>query len=122
MAQVARGGTAYFYIDGQLLELAGEFKIDVGGVIRTPYSGPSGMIGFTERVDPPVVEAEIADNPTLSLQSLRALNDVTVLFELNIGKTYQLNRGFQTDKIELDGVAGKFMLRFSGMSMQEVIG
>jgi hypothetical protein len=120
--QVARGGTAYFYIDGALHEMAGTFKIDPGGVIRTPYAGPSGMIGFTERIDPPMVEAEIADNPSLSLVTLRAMNDVTVLFELNIGKTYQLNRAFQTDKIELDGEAGKFLLKFSGMGMQEVTG
>jgi hypothetical protein len=122
MAQVARGGIAYFYVDGVLYELAGTFKIDIGGVIRTPVAGPSGMVGFTERVDPPLVDAELFDNPTLSLAALRQMTDVTVQFRLNIGKTYQLFRGFQIDKIELDGVAGKFPIKFSGLDMQEIFG
>ena len=122
MAQVARGGTAYFYVDGVLYELAGDFKIDVGGKIRTPVSGPSGMVGFTERIDPPMVEAELFDNPQLSLVALRAMTDVTVQFALNIGKTYQLFNAFQTDKIELDGAAGKFQVKFSGLDMQEIFG
>jgi hypothetical protein len=122
MAQVARGGTAFFYVDGLLYELAGEFKIDVGGKVRTPASGPSGMVGFTERTDPPLVEAALFDNPLLSLTALRAMTDVTVQFALNIGKTYQLFNAFQTDKIELDGVAGTFQIKFSGLDMQEIFG
>ena len=122
MAQVARGGIAYFYIDGTLYELAGAFKIDPGGTIRTPVAGPSGMVGFTERVDPPLIDCELYDNPALSLKALRAMNDVTVQFRLNIGKTYQLYSAFQIDKIELDGAAGTFPIKFSGLDMQEIVG
>src|SRR3954470_24755576 len=122
MAQVARGGTAFFYVDGKLYELAGSFKVDPGGKIRTPVAGPSGMVGFTEKIDPPMVEAEIFDNPTLSLTAIRAMNDVTVQFRLNIGKTYQLFNAFQVDKLELDGVEGKFTAKFSGLDMQEIFG
>lgn len=122
MAQVARGGTAYFYVDGVLYELAGTFKVDVGGVIRTPVAGPSGMVGFTERHDPPMIEADLFDNPTLSLFTLRGVTDATVQVRLNIGKTYQLFNAFQTDKIELDGVAGTFNVKFSGLDCQELFG
>ena len=34
-----------------------------------------------------MVEAELFDNPQLSLVALRAMTDVTVQFALNIGKT-----------------------------------
>lgn len=122
MVQVARGGTAYFYVDGQLYELAGTFKIDVGGVIRTAIAGPSGVVGFTERHEAPMVDAEIFDHPGLSITALRAMNDVTVQIRLNIGKTYQLYNAFQVDKLELDAEAGKFALRFSGIQMQEIQG
>lgn len=122
MANVARGGIAYFYVDGKLYELAGAFKIDPGGRIRTPIAGPSGMVGYTERIEPPLVDCEVFDNPTLSLVAIRAMSDVTIQFRLNIGKTYQLFNAFQVDKIELDGVAGKFPVKFSGLDMQEIFG
>ncbi len=117
---VTLGGTASFKANGTLYELAGSIKVDVGGVIRTPAVGPSGATGkWTERNDPPMVEVEVWDDPALSIQAIRAITGANVQLALNSGKSYILYNAFQTDKLELDAVAGKFTLKLSGTDCQE---
>ena len=67
-----------------------------------------------------MMEAEIFDDPTLSMQALRAAVGVTAQANLKNGKIYNLYNAFQVGKLELDAVAGKFQLQFSGTDMNEI--
>ena len=117
---VSVGGTAQFYVSGVLYELAGSIKVDPGGVIRTPAIGPSGPTGkWTERVDPPMIEVEVFDDPALSLQAIRGTTEASVQLQLKSGKQYILYNAFQVDKLELDAIAGKFTFKMSGTDMVE---
>ena len=62
---------------------------------------------------------EVFNDPALSITALRATTGVTVQFDLNNGKRYVLYNAFQTDKLELDAVEGKFPLKFSGTDCRE---
>src|SRR5258708_2720058 len=100
---VSFGGTAQFIVGGVLYSLAGSVKVDPGGVIRTPAIGPSGPTGsWTEKVDPPMVDVEIWDDPALSVTALRDTVGVTVQVQNRNGKTFLLRNAFVTDKIDID--------------------
>lgn len=118
---VSIGGTASFYVNGALVELAGSMKVDVGGIIRTPVVGPSGPTGnFTEKWEAPEMEMECLDNPSLSLTALRATTNASVQLALRNGKTYILRGAFQVDKIILDAAAGTFPFKLSGVACEEI--
>lgn len=120
---VSLGGTASAYLNGALYEIAGTISIDVGGVIRTPAVGAGGNTGkWTEKIDPPMVEIECFDDPSLSIQALRATVGASVQLSLTSGKSYILHGAFQTDKLVLNAIDGKFSLKLSGTDMVENLG
>jgi hypothetical protein len=73
----------------------------------------------TERIDPPMIEVEVFDDPALSIQAIRAITGASIQLNLSSGKRYVLYNAFQTDKLELDAVEGKFTLKMSGTDCVE---
>jgi hypothetical protein len=113
---------AQFVVGGTLYSLAGSMKVDPGGVVRTPAIGPSGPTGnWTEKVDPPMIEVEIFDDPSISVTALRDTVGVTVQLQMKNGKAWLLRNAFVADKIDVDTVAGKYQIKFSGTSCQEIL-
>ena len=118
---VSFGGTAQFAVGGTLYSLAGSIKIDPGGIIKTPAIGPSGPTGsWTEKYDPPMVEAELFNDPALSVTALRDAVGLTVQINDRNGKSYALRNSFVTDKIDIDVIAGKFTIKWSGTDLTEL--
>ena len=118
---VSYGGTAQFVIGGQLYSLAGSIKIQPGGVTREPATGPSGATGnFVEKIVTPEIEVECWADPAQSVTALQATTGVTVQVQMRNGKVWLLRNAFVMDAISVDGVAGKFPLKMSGTTMQEL--
>ena len=118
---VSFGGTAQLRVGQTLYSLAGTIKVDPGGVIKTPATGPSGVTGsWTEKVDPPMIEAELWRDPSLSVSQLRDATGITVQVQDRNGTTYVLRNSFVTDKIDIDVVGGKFTIKWSGTDLTEL--
>ena len=119
---VSFGGTAQFAVGGVLYSLAGTIKVDPGGVIKTPAVGPSGVTGnWIEKIDPPMIEAELFSDPALSITGLRDGVGATIQVQDRNGKTYVLRNSFTVDKIDVDVVSGKFTIKWSGTDLTELV-
>ena len=121
MAAVDVGGVAYFYVDGQLYDLKGNFKVKLGGLVRTPVPGVDGSVHFTCKYVEPSIEAELFDKSNLAIVALKQLTDSTVQIRMNNGKIYQLYDAFQVDDPDIDAAQGMFPIKFSGTRCQELV-
>jgi hypothetical protein len=118
---VSYGGTAQFIVGGQLYSLSGSMKVKPGGITREPAIGPSGPTGnFVEKIVAPEIECELFDDPASSVTALQATTGVSVQLQMRNGKSWILRNAFTMDAIEVDCAAGKFPLKMSGTTCQEI--
>lgn len=114
------GGTAQFYVNGQLMQLATTANVDLGGVIRTPAVGLGGVAGFTTMIDPPYIEVQLFDRADASIGAVRAIEAANVQLNMNNGKSFILSNCFQSDKLVFDASKGTYTAKFTGFSCREV--
>lgn len=112
MAKVA--GTAFFSIDGVQYSLRGNLKMSLGNVQRSSVVGEDGYHGIKEEPAAAYIECELTDQPTIDLNVLNSLDNVTVTGELINGKSGILRNASQVNKLELDAPEGKYTIRFEG--------
>ena len=121
MAQTAYAGTIFLSVDGAQQRIDGSVKIQPNLIERTGKAGASGVLGNTQTYIVPMMEVEIADSSTTSIQSLAGITDSTITAELVNGKVYVLRDAWQSGQIELDPVSGKYTVKFEGYTCQELI-
>ncbi len=80
-------GTAYLSVDGQTYMLAGDFEYNPSLVTRETLTGQDTVHGYSEKPIAPHISCTLRDSGGLSVASLNAMTDVTVVAELANGKT-----------------------------------
>ena len=87
-------GVAYIRVDGRQYALRGNMIVMVDAFERAGVAGQDGVHGFIQTELVPYIEADLSDIGGLSLQQLRAMNNVTVQAELANGKKYLLRNAW----------------------------
>ncbi|MGJ7611153.1 MULTISPECIES: phage tail tube protein [unclassified Variovorax] len=80
-------GTAYVSVDGTTYMVSGDFEYNPSKVSRETLKGQDGVHGYKESPNAPHISATLRDAGGLSVASLNAMTDVTVVAELANGKT-----------------------------------
>jgi hypothetical protein len=114
-------GRATIRAAGAVIETAKGASLDIGGVKRNTVV-VGRLVGHAEETAPSMVECETALGPGMSLDALRNLAGVTVVFECDTGQRYVINDAFLVDPPKMkDGEGGNVALNFSGPPAEETL-
>jgi hypothetical protein len=80
-------GTVYLSVDGQTYMLAGDFEYSPALVSRETLTGQDSVHGYSEKPIAPHIAGTLRDSGGLSVASINAMSNVTVVAELANGKT-----------------------------------
>lgn len=80
-------GTVYLSVDGVTYQLAGDFEYSTATVSRETLTGQDTVHGYSEKPIAPHIAGTLRDSGGLSLSSINAMSNVTVVAELANGKT-----------------------------------
>lgn len=111
----AVGGTAFLTVDGQSLALVGEFEYDSGLVERDPAPGMDAVHGFMEKPKHSYIKGTVRNIPGISVAQLNAMSNVTVVCELNNGKTVSGGGMWSTGKENAEAAEGKIPVEWNGL-------
>jgi len=113
-------GIAFLKIDGDLYPLRGNFTVSPSAVERAGIAGQDYIHGFAETPRVPFIEGDISTDPAVSVDTLEAMENVTVTAELANGKIYVLREGWCRSALELNTREGMMRVRWEGVSCDEI--
>ncbi len=119
MAEKRVGGIAYVKVDGAQYPLRGNFTVSPDAFTRTGVAGQDRVHGYTEMPQVPFISGDITLTPDVSIETLRAMVNVTVTAELANGKTYVLREAWTADAHELNTAEGQTGVKWEGVSCKE---
>lgn len=111
-----RTGQVYISLDGKQLETLPGAKIRGLTPKRDPVVG-NKVYGYTEQVQTPEIECEIAHGAGVSVADLGKLTDTTATFECDTGPTWVLANAWVSDPVEL--ADGKIALKIHAKTATE---
>lgn len=114
-------GIVHIKVNAQLLESLPGATIDIGGVVRSPVTGGTRMLGFTESIKPSEVECEVAVGVGTSLVALGAIADATLTFECDTGQIYIVREASVAEPPKATSGEGKAPLKFFGQPAEELL-
>lgn len=120
MNQGMHVGRVFIKLDGALLPSMPDAKLDVGGKVRKPVVGSSGVYGFTEELKESTCECEIAVGPNTDVMKIHDATDVTLTFECDNGQVYIVRNAFSLEPPAIGGGGGKAPFKFSGQPAEKV--
>lgn len=112
-------GRAFITVNGQRLRSKEGAKLNIGGVERSTITGDSGVHGFAEKIMAPTLECSVSHAGDTSLTEMAGWKDVSIAFETDTGKVYQLRNAWLETPPELTAGEGEVALKFAAMSCEE---
>lgn len=112
-------GVVSVRVDGEALEITGEWTYDLGGVSRESVMGAERPVGFKIMPTIPYMEGEAFDLADIPLATIKAIQDTTATLLLRNGKTFVLRGASQVGELPVNGAEGKMTLRLEGVEGQE---
>ena len=116
----AVGGTIYLSIDGAQYAARGNFMVSPSSVGREGVAGQDYVHGYTEKPIVPGIKGDLTTVPGLSLETLLAITDSTIMVQLKNGKTYTLANAWTKGAFDIDTSEGKVGVEFQGLTCDEV--
>lgn len=112
-------GTANLTVDGVPFLVVGEFEYNPSSMKRESLSGMDGVHGFKETPNVPHIGGSIRDGADVSLATLNAMDNVTVVVTLANGKII-VGRNMWTVEDQTSKAAdGTIEIRWEGPSVIE---
>lgn len=111
----AVGGTAYLSVDGTTLALVGEFEYDSGLVEREPATGMDTVHGTIQKPKHSMIKGTVRNMPGISVGALNAMENVTVVCELNNGKVVTGRNMWTNGKETAEAAEGKIAVEWNGL-------
>jgi hypothetical protein len=113
-------GIAFLTVDGNQLALRGNFTVSPSAVERTMIAGQDGVHGYQELPRVPYIEGDISTVPGLSLESLEAETDSTVVAQLANNMQYTLSGATCKAGLEANTRDGQVRVRWEGLICDEI--
>ena len=118
MAQIT--GRCWLSVNGALLRSKEGAKLTgFGGVERTPVVGAQ-VWGYSEKAVAPKIEATISHTADLRLGSLSNIEDATITFETDTGRTFIMRHAWCESAPSLTDNGGDVPLVFGAVSVEEM--
>jgi hypothetical protein len=121
MAAKRIAGVAHIVVDGNPLSLRGDLNLDPDNIEREGIAGQDGVHGFKEIPKVPYIEGNFTKDPNLSLEVIRAMDDVTVQAECADGTQYIFRNAWTAGARELDTGEGQVQIRWEATEADEVM-
>jgi hypothetical protein len=122
MATNLLAGTATLTVNGQSYALRGQFGYRPGTAVgRKTISGMDGVHGYSEKVIPGQIKAQLTDTGALSVASINQMTNVTVVAQLANGKVI-VGSGMWTvgdDAQNVDSEEAQFDVIWEGIDVSE---
>ena len=113
-------GQARVKIDGTQYPTSGETTLEIGGPVREAVAGDFEAGAFKESTAPSKCEVTIHYKRGVSLSALRAIDNATVVIELDTGTSWIVRNAYVADVISF-GQDGKAKVVFQGPPAEEVL-
>jgi hypothetical protein len=120
MSNQRRGGIIQVAMNGELLDVKGNWTYNLGRAKRDGIVGSDRVHGFSEKVQIPFLEGEITDRKNLDLKKVLDATDATVTMALANGKTFVLRSAWQAGEGTANTEEGNVPVRFEGLDAEEV--
>ncbi|HZR87894.1 MAG TPA: phage tail tube protein [Bradyrhizobium sp.] len=112
-------GIATMAIDGQSYAVAGQVRYSPSTVTREPMVGQDGPHGYKEMPVMPYIAVSLRDTGGLSVASINAITNSTIVLGLANGKTVIGRNMFAVDTQEVDTEEAKLEAKFNGFDVSE---
>lgn len=113
-------GIAFVKVDGAQYPLKGNFTVSPSPVERAGIAGQDYVHGFAENPRVPFIEGDISLTPEVSIETLDAIVNATIVAELANGKSYILREAWTKSAHELNTKEGQVKVRWEGVSCREL--
>lgn len=112
-------GTAFLTVDGQSYMLAGDFEYSPSTVQRESLSGMDFVHGYKEKPQPGHISGTLRDAGNLSVASLNAMTNVTVVAQLANGKVIVGAQMWTVESQTSKAEDGTIEVKWEGRSVTE---
>ena len=112
-------GTAFLHIDGQRYMMSGAWSYSVSTVSRETLIGQDSVHGYSEKPNAPHISGEVRDAGSLTVASINAMTNVTIVLELANGKSVIGRNMWSVDTQEVNTQEASFPVKFEGFSVEE---
>ncbi|KWT89354.1 MULTISPECIES: phage tail tube protein [unclassified Variovorax] len=112
-------GTAYLSVDGNSYMLAGDFEYSPSVVSRETLTGMDTVHGFSEKPQAGHISGTLRDSGGLSVASLNAMDNVTVVAELANGKTIVGRNMWTVETQTAKATDGTIEVKWEGLAVTE---
>lgn len=113
-------GQATVIVDGTTLATSGETSLEIGGPVRESVAGDYEAGAFKESTKESKVDVTLLYKKGVSLSGLRAIENATVIVELDTGISWIVRNAYVADVISF-GQDGKAKLTFQGPPAEEML-
>ena len=113
-------GLVSLRVNGDVLRIKGNVTYGLGGQVREPVNGQTGLIGFQVAQMGAFIEVESLDADDVDLGALQNMQDATITCQLRNGKTVVVSEASVVGRIEVSGEDGGFTVRFEGPNGREI--
>lgn len=112
-------GTAFLTVDGVSYMLAGDYEYSPSKVSRETLTGMDAVHGFSEKPIAGHISGTLRDSGGLSVASLNAMDNVTVVTQLANGKTIVGRNMWTVESQTAKAADGTIDVKWEGLSVTE---
>jgi len=113
-------GMASIRFNGRSYDSTGEFTVRMGGSKKDPITLASGKTHFTETLTPGMISGSIVTLPGLNITDIKNAVNAVVQIQAKSGHVYIMKDAFFSAEGEIDPMAAKFSLEFTGAPVKVV--
>lgn len=115
MAQVT--GRVFITIAGKRITSKEGATLKYGGIEREAVVADAGVVGPMEKIVAPEINCVIAHTKDVSLKEIQAIQDATISFDTDTGRSFVMRDSFFASGLDLS--KGELQLKFQGVECEE---
>lgn len=120
MADNRRAGLISIAVNGELLDVKGEWTYSLGSTMRRTVKGADRIHGFAEEVGEPRLEGRITNRKGLDLKRLTNITDATITLREGTGKTIVFRQAWVQGDVTVSTAESEISIAFGALSAEEV--
>ena len=113
-------GTIIIKVDGFALESLPGVKFNLGNPERTSVLANGRVAGFFEAPKESMVSCTISHDALTDLEKITSWDNVTIVINPDAGSSYQIDKAFLSNSLELSDAGGGIPLEFKGPAAKKL--